>query len=89
MMVFLISDIADDPRKIRRSKADHTITSLPVKQVAIGDAMVDIVGAGSLQLPNPVTDQQRWRDAHDQVHVILNAANLMEVQPGRLKRAVF
>lgn len=87
-MLSLVSDAADHPRKIPSSKADHTIASLPVKQMAIGNAMVDIVGAGSLHLSYPIADEQRWRHAHDQVHVILNPADFMEVQPGRLERTV-
>lgn len=82
MMLFLVSDIADDPPKISRSKADHTIVRLPLKQMAIGDSMIDVVGAGSLHLPDPVTDQQRWWHAYDQVHVILNAANPVKYKPG-------
>ena len=72
-MLLLIMDVADDPQKVPRSKAHHSIARLPVQQVAIGDSMVDVVGTGSLHLPDPVADQQRWRDAHDQVYVILNA----------------
>ena len=89
MVLFLISDIAEDPRKVPSSKADHTITSLPIKQVTIGDSVVDVMGTGSLHLPDPIADQQCWRDAHNQVDVIFNTANLVEVQTWRLKRAVF
>ena len=78
VMLFLIADVADDPRQIPCSKADHTIASLPIKQVAIRDAMVDVVGTGSLHLTDPVADKQRWRHTHDEVHVILNAANFVE-----------
>ena len=88
VMLPLILDIADDPRKIPCSKAHYSVTCLPVQQVAIGDSMVDVMGAGSLHLPDPVTDQQRWRDAHDQVHVVLNATNCVEVQSGCSERAV-
>lgn len=87
VMLLLISDIADDPRKIPSSKADHTIASLPVKQVAIGDAMVDVMRAGSIHLTDPVADQQRRWHAHDEVHVIFNATNFVEVQAGCLEGA--
>jgi hypothetical protein len=51
--------------------------------------MVDVMRAGSLYLSDPVTDQQRWRDTHDQVYVILNTPNCVEVQTRCLESAVF
>jgi phage pi2 protein 07 len=81
-MLPLVSDITDDPRKIPRSKANHAVTRLPVQQVAIRDAMVDVVTAGSFHLAYPVADEQRWRHTHDEMHVILNAANFVEKYTG-------
>ncbi len=57
VMLPLVSDITEDPRKIPRSKADHAVARLPVQQVAIGDSMVDVMGTGSFHLPYPVADQ--------------------------------
>jgi hypothetical protein len=70
VMLPLVSEITEDPRKIPRSKADHTIARLPIQQVAIGDTMLDVMGTGSFHLAYPVADEQRWWHAHDQMHVV-------------------
>ena len=88
MMLFLTLDAADNPQKIASSKTHDALARLPVKHMAIGDAMIDVMGAGSFHLADPVADQQCGWHAHDQMHVILNTPNLVKIQTRRLEGTV-
>ncbi len=54
----------DHPPQILRSKADDPVAGLPFQNLTVRDSMVDVVGTGALDLPDPLTDVERGRNAH-------------------------
>src|SRR4026209_694648 len=56
VVLLLILHIVNDPGQISSPKTHHTVAILPIKQYAIHDLMVDIEGAASFELSNPVAN---------------------------------
>ncbi len=47
VVLFLITNVAHNPGKISRSEADDPVTALPLQDPAIGNAVIDVVGAST------------------------------------------
>ena len=77
-MLFLIANVLDDPLQILRSKTDDTIAGLPFEHFAIDQLRIYVVRTRALQLPDPIGDYKRWRNAHDHVNVRLGASDFVK-----------
>ncbi len=64
MVFLLISNILDYPRQPLRSKDDNPVDGLPFEDAAVCNSVVDVVGAGALDLADPLADVKGWRNAH-------------------------
>jgi hypothetical protein len=71
VVLLLILYIVNNPRQISGPETHHTVAILPIKQLAINDLMIDVKGATSFELSNPVAHQQAGRYGGSQVDVIL------------------
>ena len=74
----MILHIVNDPGQISSPKTHHTVAILPIKQFAIHDLMVDIEGAASFELSDPVAHEQAGRHRGSQMNVIFYSAYGME-----------
>src|SRR6266487_6037142 len=77
-MLFLIANVLDDPLQVLRSKTDDTIAGLPFEHFAIDQLRIYVVRTRTLQLPDPIGDYKRWRNADDHVNVRLGASDFMK-----------
>jgi len=73
MISFLIDDISQYCLQILLAKADHPIASLPDEN-RVPRPFIDVMGARSLNSPDPFSQDNHRFNLHDQVHMILGAA---------------
>jgi len=85
VMFALVLDIVNHPRHGLRAKAYDAIAGLPLDDLAVRQRVVHVVGARSLQLPDPLADQQGRRRRHSQVNVVVRSADRVDQHSGRLQ----
>src|SRR5690349_1024304 len=88
VMLTLVANITQYPRQISRSKDYNSVAGLPFEQLAIRNLIVDVMSARAFQPAYPFADEQRWRHAHDEMHVVVRAADSMKDAAFRLQHAM-
>ncbi len=76
-MLFLPLNISPDPRQRPSAETHNAITNLPFQDFVICDVMIDVMGTGALQFPDPITEKQRGRDANRKVQMIFRPADFI------------
>ncbi len=89
VMLTLIVDIRDHPRKIFRTKTNHAVANLPLEHfVVCAGLLIDIVRRATFELPYPIAGSQRWRYRYGNMNMRFDSADLMDKRTGGVDDAL-
>lgn len=85
VMLTLISDVRLHPFQILRPKTNDTLANLPLQYLlSFARFLIDVMRRTTLKLPDPLTDQQSWRNRHSQMHMRFDPTDFVNKRPWRI-----